>query len=109
MVGTLRFAHPTKPARVCRSPTPSLQAKRSNPSRRNGKAIFATFRGRSASRWWARCALPTLRSYEISRGSQPLDHPGVDQEAVEAARFGALLAGVERAVAAEHDALLLGE
>src|SRR5215203_6165935 len=62
MVGTLRFAHPAKPALVCRCPTPSLQAKRSNPSRRNGKAIFVTYRGRSASRWWARCALPTLRS-----------------------------------------------
>src|ERR1700754_2072957 len=57
-------------------------------------------------RWWARrksaFAHPT-------KFLQILDDPGVDQESVEAPCFGAVLAGVEQALAAEHDLLLLLE
>src|SRR5690242_19972016 len=42
-------------------------------------------------------------------GSKPLDQAGVDEQPVEAARFGAAGAGVEQAFTAFEDAFLLGE
>jgi hypothetical protein len=40
---------------------------------------------------------------------QPLNLAGVDQQSIEPAGFGAILAGVEDTLAPEHDLLLLIE
>ena len=40
---------------------------------------------------------------------QSLDLPGIDQEPVEALRLGAVVAGIEHALAPQHDLLLLFE
>ena len=45
----------------------------------------------------------------IERNSKSLDHPGVDQKPIKSSRLRAFLAGVEHAVAAKHDLLLLLE
>src|SRR5438105_3200082 len=52
-----------------------------------------------------------LSQLELARASrsEPLDQPGVNQKPVEAPRLRALVAAVEHALAAEHDAFLLGK
>src|SRR5436190_7985187 len=51
------------------------------------------------------CASPPLQA--SAAGLQSADETGVDQQPVEAAGFRAVLAGIEHALAAQHDPLLL--
>src|SRR5947207_2339945 len=53
------------------------------------------------------CASPPLQA--SAAGLQSADETGVDQQPVEAAGFRAVLAGIEHALAAQHDPLLLLE
>src|SRR6202035_3771610 len=72
------------------------------------KASGAVFISRIA---WPHSRRPHayLRRELVSGGLQSVDQAGVDQEPVEAAGFGAVLAAVEHPLAAQHDVLLLLE
>src|SRR5258708_465321 len=98
----------------------SLRAKRSNPYRGLADRWIAPWRSLSSGAHSRDPLAPrndelhriasrerTDRSRSPTPGLKSLDHPGVDQEPVEAAGFRAALAVVEHALAAEHDVLLL--
>src|SRR5580693_4598462 len=97
-------------ARCSRCSAPSI-------SRRCAKPTFAPpamTAPRRPTRWRAGCGKKSrsgrsCRGLEEEPGLQSVDHPGVDQQPVEPAGFGAAPAGVKYAPAAQHDVLLLLE
>src|SRR5262245_32268746 len=88
---------PTDAARTRSRRTAGPQARRAASSRCAMQQLLAP-REYAAASWSRRAARLKV-----------LDEAGLDQHAVEAARLRAVAAGIEQAVAAEHDLLLLHE